>query len=110
MRTLKFVVKFEDFEDEKFIGTYEIKELTAKQMLNFSRNFLEKYKIKSQTEVDNQAWNSALIARCATKNGKKITEKFIESSPTRLYQALLIKVADLNALGREEESFLSRQS
>jgi len=110
MRTLKLFVKLEDFEDEKLVGTYEIKELNAKQMLNFSRNFLEKYKIKTEAEVDSQAWNLALIIRCTTKDGKKLTDKFIENSPTKLYQALLIKVAELNALGREEESFLSRQS
>jgi len=108
MRKLRFVVKLEDFEDEKLVGLYEIKELTAKEMLDFTKDFLADHDEKSPSY--NEDWNYDLTVLCATKDGKKLTRKFIEDSPTRLYQALLIGVSKLNALGKEEESFLSRQS
>lgn len=107
MRKLAFKVELEDFNDKKYVGVYEIRELTAKEMLNFSRNFMAKHNIKSEPiEVNNEAWNYEFIALCATKDGKKLTVKFIENSPTKLYQALLIGVSKLNALGKDEQGFL----
>ncbi|RLG99722.1 hypothetical protein DRO19_01530 [Candidatus Bathyarchaeota archaeon] len=100
----------EDFVGKEYAGVYEVKELTAEEIISVDEELLMEQQKKGLKPIFNlKAYNIKCLAKSVTKDGKSLSEKQIAKMPAKLYQLLLKAFQELNMLTGEEERFLLSQ-